>query len=100
MHHILGGPFYEETREYFVAHEEELWRRFDEQKLDREPGDWMWRDPEREEEPRDLGYLLGGAIVQSYYEAAEDKAAAIRRILAIVDAEAFLAESGYPEKFG
>jgi hypothetical protein len=46
-----------------------------------------------------MGYLLGAAIVASFYENAEDKGAAIRELLAIVDPEAFLDKSGYRDKF-
>ncbi|MBS0274273.1 MAG: lytic murein transglycosylase [Proteobacteria bacterium] len=43
----------------------------------------------------DLGYWVGYRIVKSYYEHAADKHAAIRDIIEIKDAHAFLARSGW-----
>ncbi len=45
--------------------------------------------------PGDLGYWVGYRIVKSYYTKAKDKQRALREILAIDDAEAFLARSGW-----
>ena len=38
-------------------------------------------------------------IVGVYYDAAPDKAAAVREILAVTDYEVFLERSGYAERF-
>jgi uncharacterized protein YjaZ len=43
----------------------------------------------------DLGYWVGYRIVKSYYEHAADKRAAIREILELSDAHAFLTKSGW-----
>lgn len=43
----------------------------------------------------DLGYWVGYRIVKSYYEQAADKRAAIRDIIQMKDAHAFLAKSGW-----
>ncbi|HEY8949475.1 MAG TPA: DUF2268 domain-containing putative Zn-dependent protease [Rhizomicrobium sp.] len=47
------------------------------------------------EKPGDMGYWVGRRIVQSYYEHATDKRQAIRDIIEIKDAHAFLAKSGW-----
>ena len=47
------------------------------------------------EKPGDMGYWVGRRIVQSYYEHAADKRTAIRDIIEIKDAHAFLARSGW-----
>lgn len=47
------------------------------------------------DEPYDLGYWVGYRIVKAYYQGAEDKHAALARILEMDDPEAFLAESGW-----
>ena len=47
------------------------------------------------DKPGDLGYWVGRRIVQSYYEHATDKRAAIRQIIQMNDAKAFLAKSGW-----
>jgi uncharacterized protein YjaZ len=45
--------------------------------------------------PGDMGYWVGRRIVQAYYDHARDKRAAIRDIIGIKDAHAFLAKSGW-----
>ena len=45
--------------------------------------------------PGDLGYWVGYRIVESYYEKARDKRQALRDILEMTDAKAFLARSGW-----
>jgi hypothetical protein len=45
--------------------------------------------------PGDLGYFIGYRIVEAYYQKHTDKIAALRDIIEIRDADAFLAASGY-----
>jgi hypothetical protein len=45
--------------------------------------------------PGDLGYWVGYRIVASYYEHARDKRQAVREIIELHDAKAFLAKSGW-----
>jgi hypothetical protein len=45
--------------------------------------------------PGDLGYRVGYRIVKSYYQHAKDKRQALRDILQMTDARAFLAHSGW-----
>jgi hypothetical protein len=97
--HALGARAGDKRLEYFTANEEALWRKFDQEKLGSETGDWMWVEPSQEGQPRDIGYVLGAAIVESFYENAEDKSAAIQEILGIVDPEAFLEKSRYRDRF-
>lgn len=47
------------------------------------------------EKPADLGYWAGYRIAKAYYAKASDKQAALRDILAVSDAHAFLAASGW-----
>ncbi len=47
------------------------------------------------DKPNDLGYWVGSRIVKSYYDHAADKRAAIRDIIEMKDAHAFLAKSGW-----
>lgn len=49
--------------------------------------------------PADLGYWMGYRIARAYYERADDKAAAIREMLAIEDFKAFLEASGVEQEF-
>jgi hypothetical protein len=95
----VGGTTHEGALEYCMAHESELWERFSSEMAGREPGHWMWAEPMNPAEPRDLGYAMGFMIVRAYYERAEDKAEAVRAILAVTDYPAFLEQSGYAERF-
>ncbi|MGH9410897.1 MAG: DUF2268 domain-containing putative Zn-dependent protease [Vicinamibacterales bacterium] len=63
----------------------------DEDKTDR--SDWL--DNGTLDEHGDLGYWVGYRIVKSYYTHAADKRAAIRDIIQMKDAHAFLAKSGW-----
>ncbi len=47
------------------------------------------------EKPGDLGYWVGYRIAKAYYGQAADKREALRRMLRMTDAKAFLAESGW-----
>ncbi|MDW3651302.1 MAG: hypothetical protein R8P61_29765 [Bacteroidia bacterium] len=42
---------------------------------------WLWNNFENEFKMRDLGYYMGYAIAEKYYEAAEDKQAAIKTLI-------------------
>ena len=88
-----------EAHDYVLDREAELWRRFRMEMLEEETGDWLWETPADPEQPQDVGYALGARIVGVYYDAAPDKAAAVREILAVTDYEVFLERSGYAERF-
>lgn len=47
------------------------------------------------DKPNDLGYWVGSRIVKAYYDHAADKRVAIRDIIEMKDAHAFLARSGW-----
>jgi hypothetical protein len=57
---------------------------------------WMYGKGARGE-PTDLGYAVGYLICEAYYERAEDKDAAVRRIIEETDSRAFLRDSGFAE---
>lgn len=54
-----------------------------------------WIDNGNLTEPGDLGYWVGYRIVSSYYERAANKRQAVRDIIEMKDAKAFLASSGW-----
>jgi len=55
----------------------------------------QWLDNSTYEKPGDLGYWVGYRIVRRYYEHAPDKPRALREILELSDARAFLTASGW-----
>lgn len=56
---------------------------------------WLFNGPGTPQKPGDLGYWVGYRIVKSYYLHATDKRAALRDIIQVQDARAFLAKSGW-----
>ncbi|MCD9029021.1 DUF2268 domain-containing protein [Luteimonas sp. BDR2-5] len=58
-------------------------------------GAWIGNYRQGSDEPYDLGYWVGYRIVKAYYQRADDKRAALARIFAMDDPEAFLRESGW-----
>jgi len=54
-----------------------------------------WLDNGTATAPGDLGYWVGYRICKAYYEQAPDKRRAIRDIIQMTDAKAFLAKSGW-----
>ena len=90
-----GEHTLEEGHAYFVENEEDIWERFRDEMNERHPGDWLYVKPKDQDQPRDLGYLMGSRICEAFYERSEDKAKAIQEILSVVDYEEFLRRSGY-----
>lgn len=93
---IAGGSRHKnEARDYYLAHEQELWREFSDAMFGLEMGDWLWEDPANPDQPRDLGYVIGARIVETYYQNAADQGRAAMEIMAITDYPDFLERSGY-----
>ena len=93
---ITGGSNHKNiAREYYMAHELELWNLFSDQMNGNEMGDWLWTKPSNPEWPRDLGYAIGARIVEHYYQNADNKQEAAEVIMNITDYPLFLAMSGY-----
>lgn len=88
-----------EAYQYLDKNEKKVWERFKNEMNNRLPGDWMWAKPKDPEQPRDLGYIIGDRIVETYYNRTEDKEKAIKDILSITDYKKFFEKSGYAEKF-
>jgi hypothetical protein len=95
---ITGGSEHKNlARDYYLAHEKELWEAFSADMLGHQMGEWLWKKPADPDKPQDLGYAIGARIVEQFYDNATDKGAAAREIMAITDYPAFLSLSGYPE---
>lgn len=64
---------------------------------------WLWNDLENDFKVRDLGYYVGYAMAQKYYDAAEDKQLAIKELIEVnypdsTELEAFVDKTGYFSK--
>lgn len=93
---ITGGSEHKNrARDYYLAHEAELWAAFRADMLGLEMGEWLWEEPSDPDVPQDLGYAIGARIVEAFYESASDKGAAAQAVMSITDYPRFLARSGY-----
>ena len=93
---ITGGSEHKNrARDYYLAHEAELWAAFRADMLGLEMGEWLWEEPSDPDVPQDLGYAIGARIVEAFYESASDKRAAARTVMSITDYPDFLTRSGY-----
>lgn len=85
---------------YGSEHEKKLWAKFKKEMFSNETlTNWMYDYKVVKDTPTDLGYYIGAKICESYYINANNKAKAIDDILSIKDAEKFLIQSKYGEKF-
>jgi uncharacterized protein YjaZ len=96
---ISGGMINRVQRVYGDEHEQALWAEFRDAMHGTDTSRWMYEGDRAKDRPADMGYYVGYKICEAYYRRAGDKADAIRRILAISDADALLKESGYGESF-
>ncbi|HEX4604410.1 MAG TPA: DUF2268 domain-containing putative Zn-dependent protease [Candidatus Angelobacter sp.] len=91
------------NKTYGDSHEEELWRKLQEdikKPKNEHLHDWLYNyDEAKRVGPPDLGYYMGYKIAQAYYQSARDKAAALKAIIEMRDPEKILANSGYGKRF-
>jgi uncharacterized protein YjaZ len=80
---------------YGDVHERELWVEFRKEMLGTDINRWMYQGDRAKDHPADLGYYIGYKICEAFYHRTADKREAVRRILHITDAAAFLEESSY-----
>ena len=99
---LVNGPVQSnETWAFGCAHEDQLWALFlQDAKKDKDDviNSWVFSDKAPLGAPAFIGYWVGYRIVQTYYDNAADKRAAVYNILHMQDYPAFLAASGYPAK--
>ena len=89
----------------FVADREAVARMPSEDRSDRSKGSAIYRwvgnaGSPPEGWPDELGYWVGMQIAQAYFDAADDKRAAVKELLNADDARVILERSGYAERFG
>ncbi len=95
---VTGNTINQNIYAYGNAHEAEVWADFKEDMYGKNVDNWLYQGDNTEEGvPADLGYFVGYKICESYYNRAEDKAQALRDILAIKNAKRFFKRSGYGE---
>jgi len=90
---IAGEPAYAYLPALVRGREAEIGRRFLADRHKTDVADWLYNSTP--DQPGDLGYWIGYRITRAYYERASDKRRALRDILTMADAEAFLAASGW-----
>lgn len=95
---LLGHPAYTYFSPLIEGREREIETAFAADLDDTDLSDWFYNSTL--EEPADLGYWVGYRIAQAYYANAVDKQAALRDILMVTDAHAFLAASGWAPGLG
>lgn len=83
------------SKEFFEANEADLKTRFLTDLENQDPGYWMWESLTEDNKNTLLGYTMGYKICEAYYINAKDKDRALKDILGIRDAQAFLQASGY-----
>ena len=97
---IAGGSINSALRRFGDSHEAGLWREFEGAMHGSDLSRWLYQGSgAKADRPADLGYYMGYRITQAYYERAADKTRAIGEILNVRDYDAFLATSGYAERF-
>ena len=93
---VSGSHINAHVYEYGFAHEAELWTEFSSAMNSTNVSQWLYNQGSATgARPGDLGYFIGYRIAQAYYNSKTDKTAALREIIEVADAAAFLAASGY-----
>ena len=92
---VSGGVGNSRHAEWTRGHELEIETAFVQDMGSTDLSDWTDNYQPGSDEPYDLGYWVGYRIVKAYYQGADDKRAALARILEMDDPEAFLEESGW-----
>jgi hypothetical protein len=88
-----GNVAYTQLPSLAAGRETELETAFLRDRSNRDLSGWVGNGTP--ETPGDLGYWVGYRIAKAYYRHADDKTQALREILEMRDAEAFLARSGW-----
>lgn len=84
--------------EYLAAHRDALRTEFLAAKDGADVSRWLYQGDESKDRPADLGYAVGYEIAKAYYSRAQDKRAAVERMLRLdgeEEANRFLDESGW-----
>ena len=96
---ISGKTANENIPTYADLREAELWQEFQQIMHGDDFAGWLYGGSGIDGRPADLGYWMGYQIVEAYYNKMDDKKQAVRDIINIEDATAFLEASGYSSQF-
>lgn len=93
---VSGGNINGGLHAWALPREDSLWTAFQSVMHGTSYAGWLYNQQNATPtHPGDLGYFIGYRIAKSYYDAASDKPAALRAIIRMSDASAFVAASGY-----
>lgn len=92
---ISGGTINRLQRTYGDAHERNLWEEFSTGMHGTDTSRWLFQGDRSIDRPADLGYYIGYKICETFYRGATNKPDAVRQILQVTDADAFLRRSNY-----
>lgn len=90
---VSGSVAYSHLPALVAGREEEIETAFLRDRSMRDLSAWVGNAPGGQ--PGELGYWVGYRIAKAYYHHADDKSLALREIVEMRDAEAFLAKSGW-----
>jgi hypothetical protein len=92
---LISGAHTNRAQHAYGNHGRELWEEFQKDMNGAAVTRWLFQGDRSTDRPADLGYYIGYRICAAFYRRAIDKAEAVRQIIRIADANAFLRESGY-----
>ena len=93
-----GGNINARLWTFAIPREAALWQEFKAAMHRTDVSRWLYNQrssTDTPDHPGDLGYFIGYRIAESYYQQRTDKAAALKEIIEMIDADDFLARSGY-----
>ena len=96
---VTGKYTQEQARAYALANQEELWERFQSEMYGKETGDWMWKEPQDPQQPRDLGYVFGALLAEYFYKTSPDLNQANQTLLSLTDYDSFIKKLDFDRKF-
>jgi hypothetical protein len=97
---ITGNQIDEDAKPYGDSHEEELWKKFQEDAIKNDFKPWLYNgNDEKRVGPPDLGYYVGYKVCQSFYEISAEKGAALKTLIAMKNPKAIIEQSRYSQRF-
>ena len=93
---VSGSHINQAIYAWALPREDSLWGAFRLAMNGTDVSQWLYNQGSATpDHPGDLGYFIGYRIAHAYYTKASDKTAALRDIIEVSDAQAFLTASGY-----